>query len=131
MTIKINSDRQQLLVATVTINAADVASGVNQAAINLPPNAVIFAGTSFTTQAWNSGTSDVLNVGDAASANRYLAAGNIRAANALVPLVATGLQHAGDALTLNWTGVGAPPTTGSTIITVLYYVLGRANLTFG
>ncbi|MFH0934666.1 MAG: hypothetical protein V1879_05620, partial [Pseudomonadota bacterium] len=67
-----NFNRQELLVAYVDINLADVVSAADGVAIDLPPNAVITGGESVTTEAWDSTTSDVLDVGDAVTQNRYL-----------------------------------------------------------
>ena len=130
MTVKKNFNRQELLVAYVELGFADAANGVDSAAIDMPPNSVIFAGDSTTTEAWNSGTSDVIDVGDAASQNRYLNDASAAVA-AKVSLVPTGYTHPGGPLTLKWTGVGAAPTAGKTRVTVLYYILGRGEVTYG
>ena len=61
---------QDVKFKSVAINLADVTTGVDVAAIDIPPNSVILSGSLYTTEAWNSTTSDVFNVGDAASQNR-------------------------------------------------------------
>ena len=93
MPITKQSGRQELIVAHVNINLADVVNNVAQAAIDLPPNAVLVDGSLVTTEAWNSTTSDVMDVGDATTQNRYLNDGNIRALGAHVALVPTGFVH--------------------------------------
>lgn len=100
------------------------------AAMDLPPNAVILSGYFVTTEAWNSTTSDVIDLGDAGSQNRYLNDGNIRALGAVVPLVPTGAAHAGGALTVRWVSGGGTPTTGKVRLFVSYVVLGRADGTY-
>ena len=107
---------------------SDVSQNVATAAIDIPPNSVILSGNLFTSTAWNSTTSDVIDVGDAGSATRYLSDGNIRAANALVALVPTGYVHTGGALTVTHTGGAAgTATTGSTRLTVTYITLGKSD----
>lgn len=130
MAITKDSSVQDVVVKSVTINLADVTSGVDYNAIDLPPNSVIISGSSFTTEAWNSTTSDVLDVGDAASQNRYLNDGNIRAANALVALVPTGFVHPGGPITVRWVSGGGTPTTGKLRLLVQYVTLGKATASY-
>lgn len=133
MAITKNSARQELVVAHVDINLADVATNVAQAALDLPVGAVITGGALVTTEAWNSTTSDVMDVGDATTATRYLTDGNIRALGARVPLVPTGFIHTATqpALTVTWTSGGGTPTTGKVRLEVEYYVRGRAAFSQG
>jgi hypothetical protein len=131
MTITKNINRQCVNVAYVDINLADVTSGVDAAAISLPPNSVVLGGSLATTEAWNSTTSDVMDVGDAGSQNRYLNDGNIRSLGALVPLVPTGFVHTGGDLTVRWVSGGGTPTTGKVRLTVEYIQLGRGEATYG
>jgi hypothetical protein len=130
MAITKNSNGQTLIVRHVDINFSNVASGVAAEAIDIPANAVIVSGELYTTTAWNSATSDVLDVGDATMANRYLNDGNIHAI-ARVALVPTGYTTNGDPLKVTWVGVGAAPTAGVVRLMVAYYVIGRAGHTFG
>ena len=131
MPITKNTARQCPSFAWVDINLADLASGVDVEAIDLPPNAVITSGQTVTTEAWNSTTSDVLDVGDSGSQNRYLNDGNIRALGARVALVPTGYVYTGGALTVRWVSGGGTPTTGKVRLEVEYFVKGRAESTFG
>jgi Flp pilus assembly protein CpaB len=130
MAITKNINRQDVKVAYVDINLADVVSASDLSAISLPPNSVILAGEIVTTEAWNSTTSDVMDVGDAASQNRYLNDGNIRALGARVALVPTGFIHPGGDLTVRWTSGGGTPTTGKSRLTVQYMQLGRGDSTY-
>jgi hypothetical protein len=133
MPITKNSARQELIAAFVDINLADIVNNVAANALDLPVNAVIVSGQLITTEAWNSTTSDVLDVGDVTSATRYLTDGNIRALAARVPLVPTGFTHTATEkqLTVTWTSGGGVPTTGKVRLEVLYYVKGRAAFTQG
>lgn len=130
MAITKDVNRQAPKVAIVNINLADVTSGVDVAAISLPPNSVILSGSLVTTEAWNSTTSDVFDVGDAGSQNRYLNDGNIRALAANVALVPTGYVHTGGDLTVRWVSGGGTPTTGKLRLTVQYVQIGRGDSTF-
>lgn len=130
MAITKNVGRQELQVAYVDINLADLTSATDFAAISLPPNCVIDSGYTITTEAWNSTTSDVLDVGDSASQNRYLNDGNIRAANALVALVPTGFLHPGGDITVRWVSGGGSPTTGKVRLVVKYWQLARAESSY-
>lgn len=133
MPIKKNSARQELIQAYVDINLADVTSGVDYEAMDLPVGAVIVDGSTVTTEAWNSTSTDVLDVGDSGSQNRYLNDGNIRSLGARVALVPTGKVHtaADNKLTVRWVSGGGTPSTGKVRLEVTYYVLGRAAFSQG
>jgi hypothetical protein len=127
MPITKNPGRQDILVAMVDINFADVASGVDAAAVELPGGAIVVGGDVTVITPFNSASSDVLDVGDAGSQNRLLNDANIHAAGraALVP---TGyvMPQIGN-LTVRWVGVGAVPTAGKVRLTVHYVVEKRAH----
>ncbi len=133
MPITKNPNRQELIVAFVDINLADVVNNVVQTALDLPVNAIVVDGSLVTTEAWNSTTSDVMDVGDATSAVRYLTDGNIRALAARVPLVPTGFTHdaTNNALRVTWTSGGGTPTTGKVRLEVRYFVKGRSAFSQG
>lgn len=130
MAITKNIDRQDVKFAFVDINLADLVSGTDFAAIDLPPNSIVLSGQTVTTEAWNSTTSDVLDVGDAGSQNRYLNDGNIRALAARVALVPTGYLTDGNPLTVRWVSGGGTPTTGKVRLEVLYVQKGRSDATY-
>ena len=132
MPITKDANVQEVCSKSVTIGFADVVQNVAVAAIDIPPNSIILSGHLFTTQAWNSTTSDVLGVGDAGLATRYITDGAIRAASgAQVPLVPTGFTHPGGPLTVTHTaGTAGTATTGSTRLTVTYITLGKSYSTY-
>lgn len=131
MAITKDANVQEVCSKSVTIGFADIVQNTASAAIDIPPNSVILSGHLFTTQAWNSTTSDVLDVGDSGSATRYLSDGDIRAASALVALVPTGFVHTGGSLTVTHTaGTAATATTGSSRLTVTYITLGKSETSY-
>lgn len=132
MAITKDPNVQEVCSKSVTIGFADIVQNVAVAAIDIPPNSVILSGHLFTTQAWNSTTSDVLDVGDAALGTRYITDGAIRAASgAQVALIPTGFVHTGGPITVTHTaGTPATATTGSTRLTVTYVTLGKADSSY-
>lgn len=127
MNVKKNCARQYPAVAWVDINAADLVNGTAVAAIDLPGAAVVLSGSVDVLEPFNSGSADVLDVGDAQSGNRYLNDGNVHAAGRIA-LVPTGYEHQGTStLTVTWAGSGAAPTVGKVRLTVQYFVPGRAD----
>jgi hypothetical protein len=133
MTITKNTARQEAIVAYVDINLADVASGVDKAAIDLPVGAILIGGDVVSTEAWNSTSSDVMDVGDGGSENRYLNDGNIRANGARVALVPTGYVTTATTrtITVRWVSGGGSPSTGKCRLTVVYIVRERAAFSQG
>lgn len=130
MPITKNAARSDIKWATVDINLADVVTAVDQAAIALPQNAEIIMGHTVTTEAWNSTSTDVLDVGDSGSQNRYLNDGNIRALGARVPLVPTGYVYTQPGnVTVRWTSGGGTPSTGKVRLEVGYIIHGRSIAT--
>jgi hypothetical protein len=127
MSISKNSGRQEAIVAYVDINMADLASGVDQVAINLPPNAIVIGGDIVATTAFDSTSTDVIDVGDSASENRYLNDGSVHTAirTALVPTGYVTLPTTRQ-ITVRWVSGGGTPTVGSFRLMVEYYVLERA-----
>lgn len=131
MPFKKNDARQSPISAYVDVNAADLVNGQALAAIELPGGAVIQHGAVDVLTAFNSATSDTLNVGDAANGSRYLGNGNLHQAGR-IPLVPTGLEcQTNTNLTVNWSGSGAPPTAGKFRLTVTYIVTNRSEFTQG
>lgn len=127
-----NSGRQCLISAYQDINLADLVNNVAQSAMDLPVGAVVVDGELVVTEAFNSTTSDVLDVGDASLATRYKTDGNIHATG-VVALVPTGFVHTSTqpALTVTWTSGGGTPTTGKVRLQVRYYVENRVEFSQG
>lgn len=126
MPITKDSNRQPRLVAMVEVNLADIASGVAAAAVQLPGGAIVTGGAVTVITAFNSVTSDVLDVGDSGSANRYLNDANLKVVGR-TPLVPTGFVTANVSdVSVTWVGVGGGTTVGKVRLEVEYIVSGRA-----
>ena len=132
MPITKNKGRQSVIDAYVDINFADLASGVAQNAIDLPVGAQVVGGDVVVDTAFNSVTSDVIVVGDASVANRYLTSTSIAAA-ARTALVPTGFRTTATqpSIRVTWTGVGTAPTAGQLRLRVSYIVNKRAAFSQG
>ena len=139
MAITKDINRQCVMSALLTLDFTSAgnmvgASGVAQAAFSMPPNCIVTGGAVVTRTAVNSATSDVLSVGDAGSANRYLSASSIHATG-IAALVPTGYLTPGNTpsasgdITVTWTGVGAVPTAGSVQVRVDFVQVGRGEYT--
>lgn len=133
MGITLDFNRQMVKVAMVEFAVADLVSGADAAAIKLPDGAIVLSGDVVTLEAWNSTSTDVLDVGDSVSQNRYLNDGDIRALGARVPLVPTGRVHssANGPLTVRWVSGGGSPSTGRSRLTVQYVIKGSSESTHG
>ncbi len=133
MAITKNAARQSVIHAYVDINLADLTTNVAANAIELPPNAIVISGQLVTTEAWNSTTSDVMDVGDVTTATRYLTDGNIRALAAVVALVPTGFITTPTEryLSVTWTSGGGTPTTGKVRLQVSYIIKDREAFSQG
>ena len=123
--------RQYALTAVQKITYADAVDGTLDACtIELPEDAFILSGAVIVTTAFNSGTSDVIEVGYAGDPNFYLTSTSI-AATGRTAFIAGGVAGVTTSttvpITLDWTGVGAVPTTGEAYVVVEYVVKGRAN----
>lgn len=123
-----SAGRQWPLVAKMPFSYEDLAdhSGEALAAVIMPVNSRVIGGSFVITEAFNSGTSDAFEVGDASDEDRYLAgADGTLGHDALVP---TEHKYTGkEAVTLKWTGDGAAPTAGEGVLTVEYVIDDRAT----
>jgi len=120
--------RQTVLSAAIPFTFADLTSGAITEAIDLPGGAHMVSGAVAVTTAFDSGTSDAIEVGLLSDAtNTYLSSTSIAAA-ALTPLVpAGGSLAAKDVVTIEWTGAGTAPTAGVGFLRVDYVIDGRAG----
>lgn len=132
MSIKKDFNRQTVLVAQVEIGFADLigTSGLDQEAIGVPAGSIVVGGDIVVTEAFNSGTSDVLSVGDSVTYNQYASAANIHAAGrTALTLVGTG--NSTNDINVRWVGVGSAPTAGKARLSVHYITPGRGTESYG
>jgi len=128
MAITLQSGRQRSAWATVDFSYTDIATGVAAAAIKLPVGAVVVGGAVVVKTAFNSGTSDVIVVGDATTADRYKASTSIASAGRLA-LVPTGYAVLSTTreIKVTWTAVGTAASAGAARLEVEYIVPARAD----
>ena len=132
MPIKKNVGRQELIVATMTIDFSDpTAYGTAEDALDLPGGAVVTGGDVVVITPWNSATSATLSLGDVADADRYAAAVDLKTAGRTA-LTVTGYQTPiAESIKALLTQAGAGATVGLARVTVHYYVQGRSAFTQG
>lgn len=123
-----NENRQSPTVAIVGFTYTDFVSGVGQVAVDLPSGAIVTGGFLVIDTAFNSATSDTLEVGDAGSAARYKGSIDGQAA-ALTALVPTGdaLVSTTGSIKVEVTSVGAAATAGSGRLVVEYIYAERGD----
>jgi len=127
MAISKDNGRQWPLVARVDFALADLVSGVAGVAIDIPGGATILSGELMVDTVFNSGTSDVITVGDVGTAALYLGSTDLQAAARTV-IVPTGKTYTTpDSVNVTWTAVGTAATTGAGSLTVTYVLDDRSN----
>jgi len=133
MTISANVGRQEVISASVDVDLieATLVTGVAQNAIQLPPNAYIVGGQVDTVLAFDSVTSDDVDV--VVGTETLLAAGDVSVLGASVALTTgQGIKtNAPTWVTVEWNGVGGSQTEGTARLTVQYVVDGRACFSEG
>lgn len=132
MAITKNSGRQELVAAYVDFTYADLTNNVAVDAMDLPVGAVVVDAEIIVGTAWNSATSDVIDIGDSGSTTRYATDLNIHTTG-VKAATPTGYSHlvTTNKLQLTWTGVGAVPTAGSGRLQVRYFVEKRSTHSIG
>lgn len=94
-------------------------------AIALPVGAVVVQGDVTIVTPFDSVSTDVLDVGDASLANRYLNDGDLQgAADTVIPLVPTGfvVTASQPVVKVTWTQTGGSTSAGAFTLRVVYYV---------
>lgn len=124
-----HQDVSAIVVSGATFD--ELTSGTEEVAAVAPPDAVVVGGQLIVETAFDSGTSDVLDVGDEDDPDRYTSGTSI-AATGVTDLTITG--HVYDAvknLTFTWTGSGTAATAGEFKLVFLYVRVGKADFTTG
>lgn len=131
MAFRPDSGRQQRIEGFVDVGFADVVSGTPLKAFWLPGGACDITGHVQPLVAFNSATTDVLDVGTLASGNAYKNDGNI-AALTDIPLTALPTEIVGGQwVYLTWVGAGAAPTAGKFRLYFQYILTNRAQFNHG
>ena len=123
-----SSARQSTVTAYVDVVLANLTTTVDVPVLEMPTGSVLVSGDIVPTEVFNSTSSDVLDVGDSGSENRYVNDASLQALTR-VALVPTGYVNTAPTLvTVRWVSGGGTPTTGKFTLRVEYYVRGRSDL---
>jgi len=117
---------QTVLVAMKRFTFDDLTSGETTALFTLPPGTVRLRGSLVIETAFNSGTSDTIDIGDAGAQDALLSNNDGSAGGAALTGFADEVQSTSEAITINWTGAGDAPTTGAGYVVVEYVIDGRS-----
>lgn len=123
-----SNTRQYPLVMHVPVTFADLLAGVSLSAGDLPGDAVVLRGHFVVTTAWDTGTSDVLDVG--LNAQNDLANDldlKTTGAKALTGIYVKPTGVAGFDVTLKSTAVGTAPTAGEGYLVLEYIGTNRVS----
>ena len=101
-------------------------SGVPLAAIDVPAGASVIQGSITITEIFNSATTDQIQLAGAGITVGGADNGSTLGSDASLTLDSTAMAVL-TTLTLEWTGVGAVPTTGAGFALVEYIMDGKAN----
>lgn len=129
--MKINTDRQNKVSGYQEVNFSDLVSGTAVKAFYLPAGAFNISAQVLPVVAFNSATSDVLDVGSQSSPQAYKAGGNIAATTAFALSGLPNEVDGGDWIYVKWTGTGAAPTEGQFRLAVDYSLLERGQFSHG
>jgi hypothetical protein len=125
-----NHGRQWPLVATQEFTLAQLTSGEAVPAVRLPGGARVISGFVRIDEAFDSDTSDELDIGDGDDPDRYTTTEiDLQASAGTVGVFTiTGYRYpTSDYLDLTWTSGGGTPTTGKATMVVQYIIDGRTN----
>jgi hypothetical protein len=124
----LTSARQYALRAVVNYTQAELPTAVGVPVLVLPQGAIVTSIMNVIDTAFNSVTSDTLDVGDVTAADRYISNDDAKAAGATAG-VATGFATTATETTLviTNTAVGTEGTLGVGRLVVEYIVTGRHN----
>jgi hypothetical protein len=127
MAITKDRGRQTVLTAMQHFTYDDFTSGVATEAVDLPGGAYIISGELVITTAFNSGTSDAMEVGDSGGVATLLSSTSVASTGRTDLTPPDAPLSAKDAVTIELTSVGAAATAGAGFLRVEYVIDGRAN----
>jgi len=91
--------------------------------IDVPAGAIVVGGGLYISTAWNSATTDVMDIGDGGDADRYTVAAIDATAADYTPLDLTGYEYtAADTIDVTWNGEGTAPSAGVGVLVVQYVI---------
>ena len=135
MAITKNAGRQEVIAAKVTLTYATLSSdaAVAEGVIQVPEGAIVVGGFINVKTAFDSTTSDALDIGDGGDDDRYTATPIDLQSTGVTALDITGYQYtAEDNIDVEWTtGSTGTATAGEAEIVVQYIVNGRAAFSEG
>lgn len=120
--------RQNLKVAIQDVSYTELTSGAAIGAVKIPYGARVLGGFVVVETAFDSGTSDVLDVGDGVDDDRYTASQIDLQALGATALDVTGYKYTTtDFIDLTWTAVGTAATAGALQLIVFYAIDGNQD----
>ena len=124
-----NVGRQYALTAYQEFDYADLSSTAVVPLVKLPANAIVTGGALVITTPFNSGTTDLLEVGDDHDDDKYVAGGSDNGSTAqYIAFTPTGYKYtAANTVDIKWTPDGAAASAGAGYLIVEYIVTTRAN----
>lgn len=126
--VRLKSGRQGVIWAYLDVVLANHATTVALDEIEVPQGAIVVGGFVSVTEVFDSTSSDVLDIGDSGTANRYKNDINLQSLG-YTALVPTGYVYtAPSKIKGTWVSGGGTPTTGAYTLAVAYIVRGRADL---
>lgn len=128
MPITKDSGRQWPIIGKVAFAFGDLVDAAVEPAMDIPAGATIVGGGVNVITAWDSVTSDSLDVGDAADPNRYSVSVVDLQTVGFTALDITGFKYATlDQVTVEVNSVGGSLTVGAAELIVEYVLDGRAH----
>lgn len=122
------NDRQHPQFVTQDFDYTELTTATAVALAKLPAGARVVGGGLLVETVWNSGSSDVLDLGDGADDDRYTSSQIDLTSLGFTALTLTYFKNTTtDWVDGTWTGVGAVPTTGAARLFVEYIIDGNGN----
>ena len=135
MAISLKAGRQEVIAAKISVSYSDITddAGASEAVVQVPPNAIVVGGYVNVTTAFDSTTSDVVDLGDGGDADRYSATPIDLQTAGVTALDITGYTYTTeDTIDIQWTaGATGTATAGAFDVVVEYIVDGRAAFSQG
>ena len=130
MAITKDVGRQYPIVAHVTVSYSDLTSGTAEEAIDVPADAIYLWGYVDVKTAFDSATSDVLDVGDGDDDDRYTSSQIDISSTGRTDVDVVGQQYTeSDTIDVTWTGTGSAPSAGEFDLVFAYIIEDRENET--